>query len=503
MFNYTNFVTKNKSLVIAPAGYGKTHTIAECLKFTPVDEQQLILTHTHAGIASIKEKIKKLGIPNSKYQVETITSFAQRYVLSFYTQNDIPDQENAKEYYSFIIKKATEIFKYHSIKRIIIGTYKGLFVDEYQDCTKSQHQMILALADILPTHLLGDPLQGIMNFDNDLVDFKIDLIDFEIILELDTPHRWYTDGNNKDLGDALKEIRGLLLNENKKVIDLSKYNIDKILHIIKIEDGDIYNPKSLYRKCLRKLIENPEGKSEFESLLILVPEYLKDGKAKGNVFDRAKLRTQIDYKRKLVLIEAIDDKTFYSIAKKIDAVINSIGTNKYKIKKICSDIISPLFETTCINEWFKESENRLIQKKGSDANKIMSEKLRIIIDAFITTPSPKTLKNILVFLKNDLHFKYKRDGLLFSIIKALDNAYEEKQSVYLSMISHKNVLRRIGRKIKGKCIGTTALTKGLEFDTVAILDAHEFTCPKNFYVALTRASKKLIIFTRNEKPFFN
>ena len=71
------------------------------------------------------------------------------------------------------------------------------------------------------------------------------------------------------------------------------------------------------------------------------------------------------------------------------------------------------------------------------------------------------------------------------------------------MVLYKNILRRSGRKISGKCIGTTALTKGLEFDTVAILDAHEFTCPKNFYVAVTRASKMLIIFTKDEKFSFH
>lgn len=485
--------------MIAPAGYGKTHTIAECLNFTPQGERQLILTHTHAGIASIKEKIKKLNIPSNKYQVETISSFAQKYVLSFYIQDNMPFQENAKEYYNFIIQTATKLFKCHSIKRIINGTYKGLFVDEYQDCTKPQHEMILALSEILPTHLLGDPLQGIMNFDNDLVDFGTDLTDFEIIPELNTPHRWYTDGNNKDLGDALKEIRGILQTESNKGIDLSKYNLNKVLHVIKIEEGDIYKPDSVYRKGLKKLIENPE----FESLLLLVPEYSKGGVPKGNVFDRAKLRTLIDYKRKLVLIEAIDEKTFYSIAKKIDSIIVDIDTSKFKIKKICSEILTQLFEVTSINEWFKQSDNRLIQKNRSEEDKSKSEKLNNIIEIFISTPSPKTLKNFLLFLKNELHFKYKRPGLLNSVFKALDNAHEENQSVYQSMVSHKNVIRRIGRKINGKCIGTTALTKGLEFDTVAILDAHEFICPKNFYVAITRASKRLIIFTKNEKPVFN
>ncbi len=48
-----------------------------------------------------------------------------------------------------------------------------------------------------------------------------------------------------------------------------------------------------------------------------------------------------------------------------------------------------------------------------------------------------------------------------------------------------------------RCIGTTLLTKGLELDTVVILDAHTFDCRKNFYVAITTARKRLIISTNN------
>ena len=52
-----DFISKRKSLLIAPAGCGKTYTIAECLKYT--EGLHLILTHTHAGVASLKKKLKK------------------------------------------------------------------------------------------------------------------------------------------------------------------------------------------------------------------------------------------------------------------------------------------------------------------------------------------------------------------------------------------------------------------------------------------------------------
>ncbi len=114
--NYKNFISKSHSMLIAPAGYGKTHTIAECLEYTI--GKQLVLTHTHVGVSSIKEKIKKRGIGSSNYNVETITSFAQKYVIAFYDNSKIPPQENSKKYYPFIINKFLEILELNQIKKI-------------------------------------------------------------------------------------------------------------------------------------------------------------------------------------------------------------------------------------------------------------------------------------------------------------------------------------------------------------------------------------------------
>ena len=80
-----NFISKEKSLIIAPAGYGKTHTITECVKAIPDSDKVLILTHTHAGIASIKNKMINEKVDNKKFNVETITSYAQKYVKSYCT----------------------------------------------------------------------------------------------------------------------------------------------------------------------------------------------------------------------------------------------------------------------------------------------------------------------------------------------------------------------------------------------------------------------------------
>lgn len=494
-----SFLSYEKSLLVSPAGYGKTYTIVECIK--KVDGKSLILTHTHAGIAAIKKRLKIEDIDTKKYQVETITSYAQKYVKSYYIGNDTPKQD-AKEYWPFVLTKAEELFRNSNIKDVIKNSYVKLFVDEYQDCTISQHKMIYAISEILPTHILGDPLQGIMDFNEELVNFENDLNEFIRVSDLETPHRWNNNGNNRELGIFLKGIREKLYkcmtNTELEDIDLKNISNPPFYFIKTTEEIDSIDFKikidSLYRKSLNKLINNPDRKPEFNNLLILVPEYIKDRTPKGKVNERAKLKKTIDYTHQLFLLEAIDDESFYSIARTIDDLIKSISTTRIPIKKIREKLLNKFFNKTEISEWIN---NQNVVKNRQGALKEKSDKLNNLVDSFITVPTIEHLYNLIKFLHKDLRFKVKRHSLFKSILDCLLTEDAEK-SVYDAMVKQRNRIRRVGRKIDGKCIGTTALTKGLEFDTVAILDAHNFDCPKNLYVALTRASKKLIIFSKNE-----
>jgi superfamily I DNA/RNA helicase len=489
--DYRAFIEGRKTVLVAPAGYGKTHTIAECLKHT--DGKQLILTHTHAGVASIKDKIKKSDIESATYKIETISSFAQKYSHAFNTGTDMPNQE-AKEYHPFVIRKAKEIFTSPVVKKVIAASYAGLFVDEYQDCTKDQHAMISALSDILPTHILGDPMQGIFDFNGDAVDFETDLDGFDMFPELSIPYRWYREGNNRGLGDILKEYREQLNSQQKLLLTSSP---DNGLYLVTVSSDDLQNAKSIYRKRLAKLIQNPENKPEYDSLLLIVPEYeeIKDSGArvpKGDIKHRAQIRTQIDYSKSLTLLEAIDDRSFYAIAKKADSLIGGIARAQKKTKRIKKDALDALYNSTDLNKWFN---NDGLKNKQNASDKKRSQKFQSKMNAFISKPSAGNLCEIILEAKNELKLKYKRDEIIYSFLRSLREAGQSDISVYEAMKKSRNIIRRSGRKIHGKCIGTTLLTKGLEFDTVAILDAHKFTCPKHLYVALTRCCKKLIIFT--------
>lgn len=59
--------------------------------------------------------------------------------------------------------------------------------------------------------------------------------------------------------------------------------------------------------------------------------------------------------------------------------------------------------------------------------------------------------------------------------------------------------RFIEQRIPSKCISRTVLLKGLEYDCAVVVDAGSFS-PKDLYVALTRGSTELHIYS--EQPFY-
>jgi hypothetical protein len=325
--NYHDFISKRKSLLIAPAGYGKTYALAESLTHTPANEKQLILTHTHAGIASIKEKVKKLNISTSKYHIETITGFAQKYTLAFYCGSDIPPQEDSASYYPFIIRKASELFELETVRRTINYSYQGLFVDEYQDCTKSQHQMIMLLSEIIPIHILGDPMQGIFNFTGTLVDFENDLEDFEKVEALGTPWRW-NNANRNDLGEDLNDIRNKL--QTGSPIQLSSY--DSIETVV-CNENDWYQPRTNYRNHITELLSE-------ESLLFIHP-------ISSSIEPR--IRFLKSFNNRLLLIESIDSEEFYSLSLMID------NWDSDSITHLVRELSYSLFNKTGLDSWFNEN----------------------------------------------------------------------------------------------------------------------------------------------------
>lgn len=459
---------------MAPAGHGKTHTIVECLLHA--EGNQLILTHTHAGIASIREKIKKVNPDLKNFNVETITGYAQKYIQAYYRGSDLPDPKDSDVYYHFIVQKASELFSIPVVRKVIAGTYTGVFVDEYQDCSVVQHTMIMALSRILPTYVLGDPLQGIFSFKGQsMVDLEDDdhMASFSHNKEvLGVPWRWKN--KNEGLGETLNVIRASIM--RKQPIDLRSHTAVEYIPIN--AEADLYNPSSEYGKLFTKYLK-------FENLLIIHPE-------STSINPRKKIISL--YKVPISLIESIDDKDFYRFASLFDEI------KPEEMVKAIIKVSLQLFNKTVIHNWFNDVGLKV--KRNAD-DKIITEAIRFQLSVASETGKKAAIAEAFTLISDLKDVRCYRKELFYTLCNALRAADDNKISVLESMEAQRNIVRKVGRKNSRRCIGTTLLTKGLEFDNVIVLNAHMFKCPKNLYVALTRASKKLIVFSKTPvlKPY--
>lgn len=483
----TDFLKAKKGLLIAPAGHGKTHTIGNCVKSCPDDSVQLILTHTHAGIASLRAKLKKLGISNNKYKLETISGFAQRLVFAYVHKDKIPEQEE-RGYFDFIIKKSIDLLGLVSVQVVVKNSFQGVFVDEYQDCTLDQHCMIMRLADLMPAHILGDELQGIFSFAGKKVEFAKDLAGFERFDFLTEPWRWKLNGNCEKLGHKILHIRERLLS-NRTSFTLVH---DEEAHFFVYE----YNPND--NGCYYT-IKKHIGEIKDSSVLLITPSYWdsETGRLRGGIIDRADMRKRIGIEHTFALLEAIDDKSFYSVSKEVDNLVNTISRSRSKIRKIYDVLAKFTFNVTELKEWIEPKGNYIKHKRGE--NQKLSKELDNLCSAFVNDSSLDNFFLLFNFFYSTLHLRPKRPELLHSLTVCMKNAVSNSKNLYDNMVEYKNRIRQMGKKIEGRCMGTTLLTKGLEFDTVIILGAHLFTDKKNFYVAISRACKNVVILTESKR----
>ena len=468
MVDISKFLNDSKSLIVAPAGYGKTHTIVDCLLTYKGNKKILVLTHTHAGIASLRSKIQRYNVPSHKYELDTISGHALELAQTYHMdKNDFPAEDQIGELLEFALKIAEKLYRARPIIEVLKSKYEHLIVDEYQDCTIPQHNMIMSMALSLKTHILGDSMQGIFSFRNSvLVDMDGDakLMEFRNNTQyLDTPWRWQNAGNF-DLGKDLDAIRVKLQNEK----DINLADFENVTTVISGVD-DYRKSGTMCRNLLFQMAKE-------DSLLLIHP----------NSMVKTPRERYISNFRFLRMIESIDDKDYYKFCKECD---NRYGES---LLMYLLDFCRKVFLKTAVNAWFRDGT---VKNKREDRDKLISAKLSRICENLKECKSYALVAELIMCIMRLPNNNTTRSGFINDLITILNDAYRCNDTALNALKRNRDKCRKHGRKVDGRYIGTTLLTKGMEYDTVVVLNAHEFDDPKHLYVALTRCCKNLIVMS--------
>jgi len=455
--------SKNRVYIIAPAGFGKTHLIASSVQLC--SGRQLILTHTYAGVNSLRNKMSSMGVSPQKYHIETIAGFSLGVISSFpvlsgYSGQVLPSGAEWNNVYTSCSRALIS----NQIGAILKANYDGVFIDEYQDCSKLQHDLVLKISNFLPCRILGDPLQGIFNFNDDSVVWDSDIYPFFTCAgELEIPWRWNTP-ENIELGNWLKEVRAHL------------------------ENPEVPLPKTLPKSV--KFIHSDKEKIS-ESQISILYKALKTDDSVIGIFsgDGRGKNSSHELSRKLKgnysSIEEVEGKDL----KKFSSEYDRSTTAKQKAITIVG----------FLSRFFTNSSPLLTEaNKRGDIAKISSrtknKEIAEHFNRYILSQSPNDLFSLIDAIQKSQKVHIYRRDLYYRFLAMIRICIADSDISMLGAYTKYHVkFRNSGRPLKlNKIIGTTLLVKGLEYDHAIILNPDALD-KKNFYVAITRGKKTLTL----------
>lgn len=452
--------------VTAPAGCGKTQLIADTLACHRETKPILVLTHTNAGISALRARLQRARVPSSAYKLTTIDGFARALVRTFPLRSGLSREvlkiENPKTDYVEIRIAAGLLLATGNINEILAASYSRMIVDEYQDCSLSQHAIVDHAADVLPTCVLGDPMQAIFGFGgNQLVDWDLDVLpQFPTVGVLQTPWRW-RNANTEFLGHWLLACRDTLLGDG--AIDLRR---------APSEVGWVrLNPASAHFERSRAARTAPPFKDD---TVLIIGDSLK---ASG----RRRIASQTPG---AINVEPADlaDLADFALGFEIgapDAVAQLVS--------FAGEVMT--------NVGASELQRRVVSLRQGTARKPPNPSEDAVVH-FANEPSLVTALEALLHIKAAPGVRVYRPEILRSCLAAMHAAKDGTYTFREAAERERDRCRHLGRAIARRSVGSTLLLKGLEADVAVLLHPEQMNA-KHLYVALTRGAKRVVVCSTN------
>ncbi len=453
----------DRGSVTAPAGCGKTQLIAESLKRHSGDKPILVLTHTNAGVAALRARLNVAKVSRSIYRLATIDGWALRLIAKFPQRSGhdprLLEIHNPRADYRDIRMTAAALLSRGHVNDIIAASYSRLLVDEYQDCTDDQHAIVSSIALSLPTCVLGDPMQAIFGFGNNVIpNWESDVCSvFPTAGVLTKPWRWIQ-AASEELGEWLLEVREKL--SQRLPVDLATR--PAAVNWIEL-DGSVDREKQL--AAARQRPPGGQGK-----VLIIALSTDPNGQ-----------RRFASQTPGAVTVEAVDLRDFISFARRFCLESESS----------LSDLVS-FAQSVMSNAGGANLLQRVeILKRGTQRKAASDVELAAL--AFIRSPTANSAINVLVEMNKQGGVRVYRPVVLNACIKALKLcSVDSSVSLYDAASRVREENRALGRALPRRAVGSTLLLKGLEAEVAVVLNADELSA-QDLYVAMTRGSKALTI----------
>jgi DNA helicase-2/ATP-dependent DNA helicase PcrA len=455
--------------VIAAAGCGKTEQIARTVKAISddreVSERCLILTHTFAGVDVLQKRLRKLNVPGSSYKLDTIASWCLRFAKSYpQTSGITKSNPQTNKDWSAVYPAAVKLLGSRCIDDVILATYACVFVDEYQDCSACQHELIVGLKRLVPVCIFGDPLQSIFEFDGVADWFDAVEKDFPNIAKLTTPWRWKNENANSELGQKLVEMREQI--EAGAPLD---FRVDESgIQRKWLPDDPGLRSGKVTNMCLETM--------GLEGTLVVVAQSASEA-------SRANIAKKLA-KQRFAVVEPVSCKP---LAKHVKLIEQSNDASRLSVVldfiKLC---------VVGLRADFASSVNS--HQNGKSAGRL---KFGELIDIGDRVTKPGGLAHVLELIEGVLDrddiFPYRRE-ILSMMLSALRTSRTTGAALSEAAGDVEAKTRHLGRHVARRSVGSTLLLKGLEFEHVVIVE-YEGMTKEDWYVALTRATKSVIVLS--------
>ncbi len=323
---------------------------------------------------------------------------------------------------------------------------------------------MLALADVLPCRILGDPLQGIFDFgQNRLIDWRRDVVaHFERLPELDYPWRW----------DSVLEFGRWLLSIRPQFsiggqIDLSKAPKTYVKWVRSADKA-----RSLVQRVTCKDVWDALGADENGvGVLDWAPQCHRLVRTLG---------------------------PHYSIVEPIDCSDLTKACQELAARKGLDRVdVLVEFAAACLTRVKGELKPVVLALRSGKVRK--GDKCKEQYEALASVASQQSLAPLipaLESLRKIPRAKFVRRELFREMCHSLEAYAGGAYDTLADAAWHvRNRTSRAGRRYGRMIISRTVLIKGLEFDHAVVLDADSMDA-HDLYVAMTRGSRSLTVLSK-------